>query len=102
MKQRPPRCTLFPYTTLFRSPARRDASRPRGRARREPPPEGRQTAPRRGASPGGRGRGARPRPSAGRRSEVHTSELKSHHYPVCRLMLEIKKKLLMFLHHPNV
>src|SRR2546425_1736562 len=82
MIRRPPRSTLFPYTTLFRS-------RGGGAARRHV---------RRGAR--GHGRGARPglprrvRPrSRGRavRSEEHTSELQSLAYLVCRLLLEKKK-----------
>src|SRR6267142_2463086 len=68
MIRRPPRSTLFPYTTLFRSsracagsPARRRRSRGRSR-------------------------------SPFRRSEEHTSELQSHVKLVCRLLLEKKKK----------
>src|SRR5215203_7146363 len=75
MIRRPPRSTLFPYTTLFRS---------RGR-RRSPGRRWRASEPRR---PGWRRRGAgRPR-----RSEEHTSELQSRQYLVCRLLLEKKKK----------
>src|SRR2546430_7257985 len=74
MIRRPPRSTLFPYTTLFRSPARRSR-----RARR------RRGA--RGLSP----RGAGPRRRRGR-SEEHTSELQSQSNLVCRLLLEKKKK----------
>src|SRR5690242_21154990 len=66
MIRRPPRSTLFPYTTLFRS----------CRRSRRPPGES--------AS------GARPVPTA--RSEEHTSELQSHVNLVCRLLLEKKKK----------
>src|SRR2546427_10865190 len=85
MIRRPPRSTLFPYTTLFRSgrrapllrrPARRDQRRHhlghRRRVRRDRP----------GA------RGAR----EGARSEEHTSELQSQSNLVCRLLLEKKKK----------
>src|SRR5438309_7514846 len=78
MLRRPPRSTLFPYTTLFRSHHRRhrpprQPSRPRGgRAAREPVPD---------------------RPPRGRdRSEEHTSELQSQFHLVCRLLLEKKKK----------
>src|SRR2546425_4266326 len=83
MIRRPPRSTLFPYTTLFRSP-RGDP------ARRAAPPLGRRGRVRR--SP--RGRRGRPRPSGRRRrrSEEHTSELQSLAYLVCRLLLEKKKK----------
>src|SRR5438067_6141132 len=75
MIRRPPRSTLFPYTTLFRSPTSRlPESRP------DPAPDN--------------GRRAylyigRP---AGRRSEEHTSELQSRFDLVCRLLLEKKKK----------
>src|SRR3712207_7273908 len=76
MIRRPPRSTLFPYTTLFRS---RRARRARG-----PPWSGRR-GPRRPRRPGGR-RSAPPR------SEEHTSELQSRQYLVCRLLLEKKDK----------
>src|SRR2546430_11036673 len=77
MIRRPPRSTLFPYTTLFRSPARTRAEPTERRA-----PEARGTE-RRDA-----GRGW-DRPS---RSEEHTSELQSQSNLVCRLLLEKKKK----------
>src|SRR6266702_6641050 len=67
MIRRPPRSTLFPYTTLFRSPARRRRARPRGRP----------GAPARCPAPG--------------RSEEHTSELQSRGHLVCRLRLEKNK-----------
>src|SRR3712207_8654007 len=90
MIRRPPRSTLFPYTTLSRSgfrPAARgrvlDALRDRGRDRRA---RGRVV----------RGRAAsrlRGRRDRGRdRSEEHTSELQSRQYLVCRLLLEKKNK----------
>src|SRR5437588_1629203 len=75
MIRRPPRSTLFPYTTLFRSL--------RGFGRRAGRPA-RPLALARGDSGGG---GVR-----GRRSEEHTSELQSHSDLVCRLLLEKKKK----------
>src|SRR5215813_15018747 len=64
MIRRPPRSTLFPYTTLFRSP-------PRARAR-----------------------WPTPSPTSARcpRSEEHTSELQSRPHLVCRLLLEKKKR----------
>src|SRR5258707_2723779 len=77
MIRRPPRSTLFPYTTLFRSvqfrlvPVR--AFRNRRSARRAPP--GMPDAP----------------DTAQIRSEEHTSELQSRQYLVCRLLLEKKK-----------
>src|SRR2546426_3575082 len=102
MIRRPPRSTLFPYTTLFRSqPAGERAPRAgprRGRAAaRSAPaqgPPGPRTrracrAPQGGAEPGGGGAGARPRRP---RSEEHTSELQSPCNLVCRLLLEKKKK----------
>src|SRR5215216_6811503 len=74
MIRRPPRSTLFPYTTLFRS----------GRRPRRLPPLGGQRRRR-----GRRSRRARPvRPA---RSEEHTSELQSPDHLVCRLLLEKKK-----------
>src|SRR2546425_9408588 len=82
MIRRPPRSTLFPYTTLFRS---RPAPAPRGvrglpwpAARRRGWPRPHATAP--------------PARHAARRSEEHTSELQSLAYLVCRLLLEKKKK----------
>src|SRR3712207_7595562 len=92
MIRRPPRSTLFPYTTLFRSvrPAQADGGRGLPAAGvqqgvradavlRLPPP--------------------RPERVAGhelrRRSEEHTSELQSRQYLVCRLLLEKKKKSLV-------
>src|SRR3712207_7477130 len=93
MIRRPPRSTLFPYTTLFRSlgaplqgagpPSRlHRASRPS----REQPPRA--------------ARGAwvhhRPWRTSRSRSEEHTSELQSRQYLVCRLLLEKKKKSTSF------
>src|SRR5258707_9855964 len=73
MIRRPPRSTLFPYTTLFRS--RKGATNdPTLALRRQTP-----ARPRRG----------RDRP----RSEEHTSELQSRQYLVCRLLLEKKKSV---------
>src|SRR3712207_7007681 len=89
MIRRPPRSTLFPYTTLFRSAFPRPPRTPRP-ARRPPPPPVR-SRPRgraRLAQRGARG-GLRARPA---RSEEHTSELQSRQYLVCRLLLEKKKK----------
>src|SRR3712207_8302466 len=91
MIRRPPRSTLFPYTTLFRScgsalrrphaaPGRdvHDLAGVGGRDRRR----GRRAPPRR----------ARRLRRGGPRSEEHTSELQSRQYLVCRLLLEKKKK----------
>src|SRR5260370_32159314 len=84
MIRRPPRSTLFPYTTLFRSAARRVGSqaRPSCRSRR-------RWAALRAAVPRAlRSNGTTHHPS---RSEEHTSELQSHLNLVCRLLLEKKK-----------
>src|SRR3712207_7484256 len=96
MIRRPPRSTLFPYTTLFRSRVgRRQLPVPGQRSRGQRRDGGRKRHARsRGphALPVGGvhrpGRGAEP----GRRSEEHTSELQSRQYLVCRLLLEKKKK----------
>src|SRR6266571_617541 len=65
MIRRPPRSTLFPYTTLFRSPPEQRERKRQPQARVAHHPE--------------------------RRSEEHTSELQSHVNLVCRLLLEKKK-----------
>src|SRR2546426_4302613 len=83
MIRRPPRSTLFPYTTLFRSRCA-GATRP-GSA--DPP----CTNPRSEERQGSR---CWPLSSRGRRSEEHTSELQSPCNLVCRLLLEKKKKYL--------
>src|SRR3712207_6946701 len=81
MIRRPPRSTLFPYSTLFRSPSVRDRRFPLDRAR------------------GRLALGVRrevlhvsrpPHPCSCCRSEEHTSELQSRQYLVCRLLLEKK------------
>src|SRR5438270_6385399 len=76
MIRRPPRSTLFPYTTLFRSIMRGNGPRPRRESR------SRQSV---GSS------GTR-RFATHNRSEEHTSELQSQSNLVCRLLLEKKKK----------
>src|SRR2546425_3867108 len=85
MIRRPPRSTLFPYTTLFRSRARASA---RCRATVVRPAT---RAPRRSRPRAGRA-GRRAGPQNVARSEEHTSELQSLAYLVCRLLLEKKKK----------
>src|SRR2546426_6703613 len=91
MIRRPPRSTLFPYTTLFRSRPGADSRPVRGRPRGD-----------RGNGRGGdRGREGPQGPAAdprvlrprggGARSEEHTSELQSPCNLVCRLLLEKKK-----------
>src|SRR5256886_12319996 len=78
MIRRPPRSTLFPYTTLFRSRARSGE-----RARHGGPGD---------AGAGGAG------PAAAQRSEEHTSELQSQSNLVCRLLLEKKKNKPLSVH----
>src|SRR3712207_8696877 len=97
MIRRPPRSTLFPYTTLFRSSRRRGDGPDRAARQVDPAP--------------GLYRGcvlARRRPGGGqsvsgpvqaRRSEEHTSELQSRQYLVCRLLLEKKNKAKRILEH---
>src|SRR5690348_17560929 len=78
MIRRPPRSTLFPYTTLFRSVPRSGIRRGHVLAAGRAHPGGARPAQR--SVPGGRGR-----------SEEHTSELQSPVHLVCRLLLEKKK-----------
>src|SRR5215204_6910668 len=81
MIRRPPRSTLFPYTTLFRSP--------------EPAPTlGGNTVP-------GLPQGPRDHRELLGRSEEHTSELQSHSDVVCRLLLEKKKNINFHFHILN-
>src|SRR3712207_8643059 len=95
MIRRPPRSTLFPYTTLFRSqlaapgPADRRAGAP---LRRVLPRvlAGQRLAARARRRVGAGGAGAARAGAA--RSEEHTSELQSRQYLVCRLLLEKKKE----------
>src|SRR5258705_7310821 len=97
MIRRPPRSTLFPYTTLFRSlvPAHgRRALRGRRRAGRAAGPAHAPAVPR-AAVPGRRPAQQTDRPRAGR-SEEHTSELQSLRHLVCRLLLEKKKTALTY------
>src|SRR3712207_7715050 len=95
MIRRPPRSTLFPYTTLFRSTtgggaygqARQDGTRRqdrRGDGQGERSPEGSHGGPERGQGEEVRGT---------LRSEEHTSELQSRQYLVCRLLLEKKHQM---------
>src|SRR3712207_8416115 len=100
MIRRPPRSTLFPYTTLFRSPAA-------SRTPASTPVERRHTISGRSEETSGHGQ---PRSSTrssttsawkprrrSTRSEEHTSELQSRQYLVCRLLLEKKKKILQHM-----
>src|SRR3712207_7267009 len=99
MIRRPPRSTLFPYTTLFRSVGTyhrvgwklgrwNDVARyqrPLGEPTDDAPPE----------RPGGSV------DTAAGRSEEHTSELQSRQYLVCRLLLEKKKYTSVYIHSNN-
>src|SRR2546429_6691865 len=88
MIRRPPRSTLFPYTTLFRSPRRRGGGSPRAAPARSWEPLSAETWD--GGARGPASRGARSG-RGGHRSEEHTSELQSRLHLVCRLLLEKKK-----------
>src|SRR5690554_7592688 len=93
MIRRPPRSTLFPYTTLFRSgapiyPPRDGFASARLGAKRLPNQRGGSA--KAGSEPG-RG-GGDCLEGASRRSEEHTSELQSRPHLVCRLLLEKKKQ----------
>src|SRR5439155_24791206 len=86
--RRPPTSTLFPYTTLFRSPSSRSARR-----RAAPASTASREEHRRRPSRGPRGsvRPVASRCSRARRSEEHTSELQSRGHLVWRLLLEKKR-----------
>src|SRR5690625_5926965 len=91
MSPRPPTSTLFPYTTLFRSPTHRHlVSRHRSRACQEFPPR-RNRRHHAGLDFG----------MSTRRSEEHTSELQSRGHLVCRLLLEKKKEKQAIEHRVN-
>src|SRR3712207_9437725 len=92
MIRRPPRSTLFPYTTLFRSRVQHarlaaldDADRARARPQHRPDREQEQAH-------GVVVRADHQPPDVAVRSEEHTSELQSRQYLVCRLLLEKKKE----------
>src|SRR3712207_7314654 len=97
MIRRPPRSTLFPYTTLFRSEAlavprpadQRPGHLERRADRQDLAPAG--LAMREGNRHGDRRLLEARRPAHRARSEEHTSELQSRQYPVCRLLLDRKK-----------
>src|SRR5690349_21873324 len=86
MLRRPPRSTLFPYTTLFRSPGPRSAIAPAPAAGGDCTSSA-QSFSAMSSSPGCRGFAGAPT-----RSEEHTSELQSRRDLVCRLLLEKKNK----------
>src|SRR5258708_18510608 len=77
MIRRPPRSTLFPYTTLFRS-RKREARKMKKKEKEKK---------------------CRSRWSPYHRSEAHTSELQSPDHLVCRLLLEKKNDSLIYSHH---
>src|SRR3712207_7666025 len=87
MIRRPPRSTLFPYATLFRS--RRPAAAPRGD--RGHGGVARGGGAREEAEPAGEAAGQRPDRAGGRRSEEHKAETQSRQYFVFRLFPEKKK-----------
>src|SRR3712207_6852633 len=97
MIRRPPRSTLFPYTTLFRSPA----GPPCVPASPSPASLSREPV----STPAGiftsicfsRSTRPAPRHSSQGRSEEHTSELQSRQYLVCRLLLEKKKNKIHYI-----
>src|SRR3712207_7498443 len=90
MIRRPPRSTLFPYTTLFRSRVHLHQRRKPNRIAKVI-----DVAPLRQAGAGRR----LDRDDARLRSEEHTSELQSRQYLVCRLLLEKKKHLVVYTMH---
>src|SRR3712207_7582948 len=92
MIRRPPRSTLFPYTTLFRSPSRHRAPLRRLEAEADGRLDAAVARVRVAAAEAEAARREERLAEAGRRSEEHTSELQSRQYIVCRLLLEKKKK----------
>src|SRR3712207_7809098 len=97
MIRRPPRSTLFPYTTLFRSPPEAVV------VAAGPGWWGPAAVRRMSASPGrsraGPGADRPSRVARQARSEEHTSELQSRQYLVCRLLLEKKKEYISQVCH---
>src|SRR5690242_21174293 len=101
MLPRPPRPTLFPYTTLFRSVKADAADEALESATEEAQRESAATEPDEPST------GVRPKPKREKRrivwsrSEEHTSELQSHVNLVCRLLLEKKKNKTNCTKHPE-
>src|SRR3712207_8964770 len=102
MIRQPPRPTLFPYTTLFRSrPGAHSPPGPPERASSPPPTPGNPSPPANACAASSPPRCTTPNPpepyppcsapNSSPRSEEHTSELQSRQYLVCRLLLEKKK-----------
>src|SRR3712207_7598971 len=98
MIRQPPRSTLFPYTTLFRSG--HDAGRAMALSRG--PDLGRAAAPSRRRDHARKNFRAPAPGTAVSRSEEHTSELQSRQYLVCRLLLEKKKDITCHAHNLSV
>src|SRR3712207_7951603 len=90
MIRRPPRSTLFPYTTLFRS-HRLPEGAPPGRAQEQEVGAVGDGHVEDGVGDVARHAVEQPQGNPGLRSEEHTSELQSRQYLVCRLLLEKKK-----------
>src|SRR3712207_8285452 len=94
MIRRPPRSTLFPYTTLFRSSRTKTHTTPAPSAAASPHHSALDTPP----SPAHASPACSSAPPTSSRSEEHTSELQSRQYLVCRLLLEKKKNIeLLFI-----
>src|SRR3712207_7110418 len=91
MIRRPPRSTLFPYTTLFRSRPAARHSEVDGLDRVDDPAAATQPAAARAIDLIEPARAQQRGPALALRSEEHTSELQSRQYLVCRLLLEKKK-----------
>src|SRR3712207_7051899 len=92
MIRRPPRSTLFPYTTLFRSPLGVPSPTPSPIPMPTCPWGCRESSAQQQQDRAGRLNRPAQFSSPDRRSEEHTSELQSRQYLVCRLLLEKKKK----------
>src|SRR2546425_3295097 len=92
MIRRPPRSTLFPYTTLFRSRTSAAPPRAAGGGRRSDRPDAER----------GRRTEARTARRGRLRSEEHTSELQSLAYLVCRLLLEKKNNDVISSAYPSI
>src|SRR3712207_7051900 len=98
MIRRPPRSTLFPYTTLFRSHGQRAGEEIQRLALRGPiahPGVERDSFLGGGQHPLPAARVGLQNPEGGQRSEEHTSELQSRQYVVCRVLLQKKERSSM-------
>src|SRR3712207_8552492 len=100
MIRRPPRSTLFPYTTLFRSETGSASAPAAARCRKES--SGNEGCASRSSAPAEilatvSSRSWVPPGESRSRSEEHTSELQSRQYLVCRLLLEKKKKTYFYI-----